>query len=238
MAALKLQFPLVEFRSVGLDLSKDDAIEKIISETSDLSINLVFNNAGYIKPGLFASLPIDVIMSNYHTNATINIKITHHFLNRIMERKEKGLICFTGSSGGFIPGPMSSIYSSTKSWMTNFAASLAAETAEDGIDVLCIHPSPIASNFYDNASSKFNEINIIDMSALEMVKKIAASPEVIASTAFKLAGKTTIVDQGMTSMAFKIILKMLDWNLLAEIMVRAVRHNDDYKMFKSRSKVE
>lgn len=154
MAALQLQFPSCQFLSIGLDLSRDDAMDTIAEETKNLKINLVFNNAGYIKPGLFAALPIDVIMSNYHTNATVTIKITHHFLNLMMSRKEKGLICFTGSSGGFIPGPMSSIYSSTKAWMTNFAASLAAETAEDGIDVLCIHPSPIASNFYDNASSK------------------------------------------------------------------------------------
>lgn len=71
-----------------------------------------------------------------------------------------------------------------------------------------------------------------------MVKKIAASPEVIASTAFKFAGKTTIVDQGLTSMAFKLILKLMDWNLLAEIMVHALRHNEDYKMFKNRTKAE
>jgi short-subunit dehydrogenase len=154
MASLQLQFPALKFRSIGLDLSKENALEVMAEETKDLRINLVFNNAGYIKPGLFASLPIDTIMSNYHTNATVTIKITHHYLNLMMDRKEKGLICFTGSSGGFIPGPMSSIYSSTKAWMTNFSVSLAAETAEDGIDVLCIHPSPIASNFYDNASSK------------------------------------------------------------------------------------
>ena len=118
MASFKLRYPSLEFRSVAIDLSSSAVMQEIRTQTDDLEINLVFNNAGYIKPGLFASLPIKTLMANYNTNASCTIEITHHFLKQMMERKEKGLICFTGSSGGFIPGPMSSIYSSTKAWMT------------------------------------------------------------------------------------------------------------------------
>ena len=69
------------------------------------------------------------------------------------------------------------------------------------------------------------------MSALQFVKQYAASPAVIASSIFKLAGKATVIDQGAVSVAFKMILKVLDWNLLADIMVAAVRNNGDYKKF-------
>ena len=68
----------------------------------------------------------------------------------------KGLICFTSSSGGFIPGPMSSIYSSTKAFLTNFGVSIAAELRQDNIDVLVVHPSPIASNFYQNSAGELS----------------------------------------------------------------------------------
>jgi hypothetical protein len=70
------------------------------------------------------------------------------------------------------------------------------------------------------------------MAALEFVKKYAASPEIIASTLFKLAGRACVVDQGFVSVMFKMILKVLDWNLLSEIMIMAVRNNGDYKTFK------
>lgn len=225
--SLTLEFEKVEFRFISLDLSRPDCLQVIQEHTKDLDVNLVFNNAGYIKPGLFADLSLDVLLSNFNTNATCTISITHYFLNKMLSNHQKGLIAFTGSSGGFLPGPMSSIYSSTKAWMTNFAVSLAAEVIEDNIDVLVIHPSPIASNFYNNASS---------MSALQFVKQYAASPTVIASSIFKLAGKATVIDQGAVSVGFKMILKLLDWNLLADIMVAAVRNNGDYKKFKLRKK--
>jgi short-subunit dehydrogenase len=155
MNQLKTLYPKIQFRMIGCDLSKPDFMSKITLATDDIFISLVFNNAGYIKPGLFAQLPLQTLLDNYNTNATCTIAIAHHFIRKMMSEKAKGLVCFTGSSGGFIPGPMSSIYSSTKAWMTNFAASLAAEVVEDGIDVLCVHPSPIASNFYNNASGDF-----------------------------------------------------------------------------------
>lgn len=72
------------------------------------------------------------------------------------------------------------------------------------------------------------------MSALQFVKKYAASPDIIASTVFKLAGKATIVDQGIVSVVFKLVLKVLDWNLLSEIMVQALRYNEDYLSFKGK----
>ena len=71
------------------------------------------------------------------------------------------------------------------------------------------------------------------MSALQFVKKYAASPEIIASTVFKLAGKTVVVDQGITSVAFRLALKTLDWNLLGEIMAKALPYNDDFVRFKA-----
>ena len=128
---------------------------------------------GYITTGFFASTPLEKTIANYNVNATCTIKITHHFLNLMIQRKQKGLIEFTSSSGGFIPGAMTGIYSATKAFITvgslrdasrlvhsivnsnmskwqNFGASLAAETLEDGIDILVVNPSPIASNFFAN----------------------------------------------------------------------------------------
>jgi hypothetical protein len=37
---------------------------------------------------------------------------------------------------------------------------------------------------------------------------------------------------------FRLVLKALDWNALAEIMVLAVRGNGDYRMFKDAAEVK
>jgi short-subunit dehydrogenase len=41
------------------------------------------------------------------------------------------------------------LYAATKSFISSFGASLAAEVRELGIDVLVFHPSPVATRFYD-----------------------------------------------------------------------------------------
>lgn len=43
------------------------------------------------------------------------------------------------------------LYASTKSFLSSFGASLAAEVKSKGVDVLVVHPSPVATRFYDNA---------------------------------------------------------------------------------------
>jgi len=44
----------------AVDLSQGDYMGAITAATADLRINLVFNNAGYIKPGLFVENTLDV----------------------------------------------------------------------------------------------------------------------------------------------------------------------------------
>jgi NAD(P)-dependent dehydrogenase (short-subunit alcohol dehydrogenase family) len=55
---------------------------------------------------------------------------------------------------GFVPNPLSSLYASTKSFLTLFATSVAAELRSSGIDVVVVHPSPIASNFFNDAGER------------------------------------------------------------------------------------
>ena len=75
------------------------------------------------------------------------------------------------------------------------------------------------------------------MSALKTAQNSAQKPSVIADIIWKNAGRFTVVDQGMLSMLFRLILKVLDWNLLGEIMVKMVCLNADYKRFRSLSEI-
>jgi short-subunit dehydrogenase len=63
-------------------------------------------------------------------------------------RSQKGLIAFTSSPGGFMPSLMAPLYSATKSFVTNFACSIAGECVVDEIDVIVVHPLPINTTFY------------------------------------------------------------------------------------------
>lgn len=104
---------------------------------------------------VFHKSNINSHITNYHCNATSAVYITHHFTSKMVQAKLKGLVVFTSSPGGFFPSPLTVMYASTKSFLTTFGASIAPELAIDGIDVVVVHPSPVATNFYSNTTRKF-----------------------------------------------------------------------------------
>lgn len=110
---IQKEFPSNEFRFVGCDLSTPDGqgyMDAVKKATADIDVQILCNNAGFITTGCFADITQGRNMANYHTNVTAGVLLTHHFLNRMLERGQRGLITFTSSSAGFIPNPMSALY--------------------------------------------------------------------------------------------------------------------------------
>lgn len=139
-----------------------------------------------------------------------------------MKRKgggKKGLIAFTSSSANLLPNPLSSIYSASKAFMTMFAVSLAAETRNQGVDVVVVHPSPIASNFF-NAGT--------DLDALMAFKQFAQGPSVIADVVFSSAGRFVVRDQGPVTIGFRLLLKFIDPNFFCELTSNFAYVSGDY----------
>ncbi|KAI7863958.1 hypothetical protein BDF14DRAFT_1972343 [Spinellus fusiger] len=231
--AIMKEFPQRQFRFVGCYLSEAQGqtyMQAIEETTHDIDIQILCNNAGFITTGAFADTALKRSVANYHTNVTATLLLSHHFLNRMMNKGLKGLVTFTSSSAGFIPNPMGALYASTKIFLTTFAASLAAEHAEDGIDILVIHPSPIDSNFYSNAGK---------MSALLSAQKLSSPPSVVADTLCANAGKVVVADQGPITVVMKIVMtKVLDWNVMTEIMKYGLRYSGDYKAMKVKRDVK
>ena len=105
-AALKNHFPKQEFRAIGAKFDhKTDYMPDIIKGTDDIDIAVVFNNAGYIVTGFFDQTTLDSQLANLECNATACVKVTHHFLKKMLEKKIKGCFIFTSSVSGYIPNP-------------------------------------------------------------------------------------------------------------------------------------
>lgn len=226
-AEIEKAHPNLKFRKVGCDLSQGDYMTPIIEGTKDLKVQLVFNNAGFITAGLFHKVPLGRSLGNYECNATSCLKITHHFVNRMIDEDLKGFIGFTSSSAGFVPNPLSSMYASTKAFLTMFATSLAPEIRSLGVDVVVVHPSPMATNFFDAASG---------LGALMAFKKLAAGPSVIADVMFDSAGRWVVRDQGAVTIIFRIVLKIIDFNLFCELTARFAHLSDDHKKYLDQDK--
>jgi hypothetical protein len=62
-----------------------------------------------------------------------------------MDANLKGCFVYTSSASAVLPSPFAVSYASTKAFLSMFAISLAPEVKWLGIDVLAVHPSPVAS---------------------------------------------------------------------------------------------
>ncbi|EPY29925.1 short-chain dehydrogenase [Strigomonas culicis] len=200
----------------------------ILAATEDIKVQLVFNNAGYISTGLFADTDLERLRCNLECNAGCAVPITHHFLRKMIERKEKGLITFTSSASCYLPGPTATLYSPSKAFLTNFANTIAAENHDIGIDVVVIHPSPVNTNFYKNEGPQLD--------SLKTAQKAAASPANIAEQIFASAGRLTVWDQGLTCGVFRVVNKVLDYQIFTEVITRFAFLNGDHKKLCKASK--
>lgn len=228
---LKAKYASVEFRKVGVNLAAKDYayMAPIIEATKDVAVGLVFNNAGYIHTGLFADTDLERLRCNMECNAGCAVPITHHFLRLMISNKRKGLITFTSSASCYLPGPTATMYSPTKAFLTNFASTIAAENHDVGIDVVVIHPSPVNTNFYKNEGPQLD--------SLKTAQKAAASPMNVANQIFAAAGRLTVWDQGATCALFRVINKVIDFQIFTEVITRFAFVNGDHKKLIKASKV-
>lgn len=236
---LQAKYPSVQFRKCGVNLGAKDYgyMPAIIEATKDIHIALLFNNAGYILTGLIAETELERLRTNLECNAGCAVPITHHFLKKMLEKRAKdgakgrsGLITFTSSASCYLPGPTATLYSPSKAFLTNFASTLAAENHDVGIDVSVIHPSPVNTNFYKNEGPQLD--------SLKTAQKAAASPANIADQLFASAGRLTVWDQGVTCGVFRVVNKILDFQLFTEIVTRFAFLNGDHKKLRAGKKTQ
>jgi hypothetical protein len=88
----------VEHRVVVLDVSREDFIGRLASATDDLDIGLVVSNAGTGNPGEFLKHDRQLLHDTLRLNTIAHLDITHHFGQKLGERRLGGII-FVGALG-------------------------------------------------------------------------------------------------------------------------------------------
>ena len=147
-----------------------------------------------------------------------------------------------------------------------FATSLAAEVRGDGIDVLVVNPSPVDTGFYSGNKHDIDAMAMFQKTATYVqyflyfifalffaLSHFAnlfliliscsffrfSSPTNIAACFFRSVGRTVVHEQGYYSLCLKMLLKVIDYNLLSDIICRTTNMAGDFKKTKrDRSKKE
>ena len=129
------------------DVTNGEQIEATVKDiTSQQTIDVVFNNAGYGLVGALESYSDDQITSQINTNLTGVLRVVKAFLPHFKE-KRSGLFITTTSVCGFSSNPLSPVYNATKWALEGFSESISYDLALFNIGVKTVAPGGIKSDF-------------------------------------------------------------------------------------------
>lgn len=226
---LRQRFPKQEFRAVGVDLGTSDHangqdyMAKIIAATNDIDVQVVFNNAGYLIMRGFIKSEITTHLKNLETNSICHMRVTHHFMKRLTDKKLRGCFVFTSSPTGFFPAPSNVLYASSKAFLIHFAQCLACEAASYGIDVLVSNMGPMNTAFYSDTK------NVPKIGTLNFFHKIQSNPPECADVLLSSVGRVTVRDHSGYTIFNRILLRFFDANFLIPIIAFAAPKTGDFK---------
>ena len=138
-----------------MDLSNIENCKKLYNQEKD--IDLLVNNAAVGYYGYFSNIDLDKQLQEINTNI-----ISYHVLMRLylkdMIEKDSGKILNVASLVGFMPGPLSATYNSTKAYIVRISEAIREEiknlNSKVQISILC--PGPVKTNFFKSSNLQVN----------------------------------------------------------------------------------
>ena len=129
----------VKVRTLPLDLTRPDALERIREATDDIDVGLLIFNAGHTDSvvGPFLERPLEKALGPVQVMALCLTSLTHHFAGRMASHGRGGII-LVGSLSGAAGMPMMATYCAAKAYLQIFAEALWSELKPRGIDVLAL----------------------------------------------------------------------------------------------------
>jgi short-subunit dehydrogenase len=115
---------------------------------ADQQISLLINNAGTSTLGSVAETSLDAIEAMNAVNLTALVRLTATVLPGFKQR-DAGTIINIGSVLGFKSLPISTIYSSTKAYVTFLTRGLQQELADTNVRVQLVAPAATATDIWE-----------------------------------------------------------------------------------------
>ncbi|PKL35311.1 MAG: short-chain dehydrogenase [Spirochaetae bacterium HGW-Spirochaetae-1] len=137
---------------VPLDLTASGSMDRIRDMLRDRAprISILVNNAGFAHLGTFTEAPLDRLLTMIDLNVKALVELTHICIP-LMDAGS--FIYQVASISAFLPGPNLAVYAASKSFVLSFAHALYRELEGRGIHVISVSPGPVATGFWQTASS-------------------------------------------------------------------------------------
>lgn len=125
-----------EVRTLSVDMSKSDAIDRVRTVTDDVEVGLLIYNAGANSiRGNFVELDPEVYRTVIGVNVIGQSEFAHHY-GALMRQRGRGGIILCGSTSSYMGAASLAAYTASKAFSRIFSEALWAECGAFGIDVL------------------------------------------------------------------------------------------------------
>ncbi|NEV93974.1 SDR family NAD(P)-dependent oxidoreductase [Psychroflexus sp. YR1-1] len=150
--ALKDEFKDADFILVSADISRLEAIERLVKEVSKTwdHIDLLINNAGVVSADPLQDMTDEDLVNQININLTGLILLTKKALPLLLKSEDAGLMNM--SSGlGYIAKPFYSVYAATKAGVRHFSEAMRRELIFENIHVMTIYPTATDTDMMTSA---------------------------------------------------------------------------------------
>jgi short-subunit dehydrogenase len=136
---------------VCADLEQPEVWTRLAELMRERGVDLLVNNAGYGKTGLFAQIELKETLGQIDLNVRALTALTYHAASGFMARGVKGGIINVASVAATQPLPNMAVYAATKAYVRSFSRALGQELRGSGVQLTTVLPGAVATEFFSRA---------------------------------------------------------------------------------------
>ena len=205
----------VTVQYLAIDLTSEGAVDKLFEEINKrgIMLNTLINNAGFGYLGKFSEDKIQNQLNMIDLNIRSLVEISYKFLENFRNSTEtNGHLINIASVAGFLSGPYMSTYYATKNFVVSWSEGLKKELEHDNVEVLCVCPGPVATDFGNR--SKMDQTKIF-----KMAKPV--TPEFVAIKTYQAMLENKLIEiPGFPNKIIPILTKFLPRNIKLNLIER------------------
>ncbi|MDW4551611.1 SDR family oxidoreductase [Defluviimonas sp. D31] len=142
----------VKIKTIPVDLSNEVAAGGVFARLRDweMTADVLVNNAGFNVYGRFEDSNLEKEIEMIRLHAIAVTQLTKDFL-RDRQRTRWNRIVNVSSVAALVPGPFVSVHFATRAHLLSFSLALAEEYRGTDVDVTCLCPGPMRTDFFRRA---------------------------------------------------------------------------------------
>lgn len=193
----------VHVEAISADLARPDTAEKIFGRLRDMgsTADVLINNAGFNVYGRFEDTDLDKELEMIRLHVVATTQLTKLFLHA-RDKSRRNRILNVSSIAALVPGPFVSVHFATRAHMLSFSLALSDELRGGDVDVTCLCPGPMKTDFFRRAG-------MLDVRlASGWPLKTMSAPEVADSGCKAMMSGKRIIIPGLRNRLFALAADM------------------------------